>query len=353
MQEHKWKNLQRIPRPFHIEDREVYTETALAFRDRLAKLTLILNLQEYSTTPGQVLRKLLSDLSTFTCLKHLMIEKDNGPRLEEVDEILNSFPNLTSFAVHRRHALFLTNQHHSDITENTWLSDKISLFNPKINCRKLDFSFTIDGGDETLCYIMHALPNLKAICFNPNFYRTNLVYSNPVLKLFLRYSLNRITIDAKYLACDDIFSLLPLFWQSDAYKAVNKTDVSLSIEEIDSFETLHTRKPYIGMSSKHEVTVTFVKFGPACSFINLIANVGSYLTTLKTGPMSLCCTSCTETRTTSAEAFLVSIFEYFPLLKRLEGSFHTLQFYKPKVSVHNSMEKLVLICTFVHPTALE
>lgn len=157
--------------------------------------------------------------------------------------------------------------------------DKINLFKPKINFRKLDFNFTIDGGEETLRYTMHALPNIGTLRFNPNFYKADVVCGSAVLAAFLQYSLRRTTIDIKYLACSDIFSLLPLSWQSEAYKTVNNTQVSLSIEESNSFDTRDTRfnhTAYIGMYSRHEVTVTFVEFDQTFSSIGLIANFGSY-----------------------------------------------------------------------------
>ncbi|KAI8066023.1 hypothetical protein BDF21DRAFT_402131 [Thamnidium elegans] len=355
MQQHRWKNLQEIPRPIYSDNMGVYIKTAYGFYDRLTNLTLILNSLEYVTVSlsRTVLTKLLSDLSTFKCLKHLEIEKLNGLRLEEVDEILDSCPKLISFSVHRRHALIINNRHRSNITENTSLLDKIDLFKPKINLKKFSFCFTTDGGKATLNYIMHVLPSLETLHFNPNFYKTDLVCSNAVIMSFLQYSLSRTTIDVKYLACDDITSLLPVFWQSEAYRAANKTEVSLAIEETNLLNTRPHHKPYIGMTRRHEVTVTFVKFDEACSRVELIENIGSFLTNLKIGSAWLGLYSLTATRATSREAFLDHIFEYCPLLKRLEGSFHTLQFYRPKLSIHTSMEELVLISTVVHPTVLE
>ncbi|GAA5800056.1 hypothetical protein HPULCUR_005478 [Helicostylum pulchrum] len=356
-QKYRWENLQEIPRPFDTEDMYAYSRTARVFRNTLSNLTL--ELREVDDISFFLFRNsvtaLISDLSTFTRLKHLEIKKPNGLRLEEVDVLLDSCPNLISLAVHRRNSLMMNNAPRITDTENSSLGilDKINTFKPKINLRKFDFTFTTDGGDETLEYITHAMPNIHTLHLNMNFHKTDVVCGSPVIVSFLVYALNRKTIDVKYLVCEDIASLLLPFWQSKSYKAANKTEVSLAIKEYgNSIDRPSHNKPYISMSSRREVTASYSTFDETRLYVKLIKNIGLFLTNLRIEPESL--TYYMEISGAMKPGELLDcIFEYCPLLKKLEGSFHTLQSYEPHVSTHTSMEELVLWFTEVHPSVLK
>lgn len=83
-QQHKWKNLQEIPRPVYDHDMEMYAKTALEFNDRLTNLVLILYSRAYIyfSSPRHGRTNLLSFLSTFKCLKHLEINRTDDLKLE-------------------------------------------------------------------------------------------------------------------------------------------------------------------------------------------------------------------------------------------------------------------------------
>ncbi|KAI9270255.1 hypothetical protein EDC94DRAFT_343136 [Helicostylum pulchrum] len=172
---------------------------------------------------------------------------------------------------------------------------------------------------------MHVMPNIDTLHVNMNFQQTDMVCNGPVILSFLLYALNKTTINVKYLICENVASLLLLSWQSEAYKAANKTEVLLAIKvncySIDGHPHI---KPYISISSRHEVTVSYQTFDEANLHAELIKNIRLFLTNLRIGPDFL--NSLIEIPGAMTQGELLDyIFEYCPLLKKLEGSFHTLQ----------------------------
>ncbi|KAG2231270.1 hypothetical protein INT48_008477 [Thamnidium elegans] len=352
---HKWKNLQEIPRPFHDRDMEAYTKTALEFNDRLTNLILRLYYGVYVHffSHRHQCRCLPSYLSTFKCLKHLEIHGTDKLKLEEVDIILDNCPKLTSFAALQIRESGMSEYNYliiPVISRPLELLDKINLFKPKTSLRKLNFSFTIDGGDEVLIYIMRVLPNLETLYLNQAIDKTNLVCSDPVIISFLQYSLNRKTIDVKYLACEDPASLLPIFWQSEEYIAVNKKEVYLTIEESNSTGTRSTRKPYISMDTRREITVSYRAFKETSSPVELIEEIGLLITSLK---IKFNYPNFSSTKAMYQGHILDHIFENCPSLKKIECSFYFLQSCNPKLSINTSIEELVLNSIEVHSYVLE
>lgn len=153
------------------------------------------------------------------------------------------------------------------------LLDKINLFKRKTSLRKLNFSFTTDDGDETLIYIMRVLPNLETLYLNQSVGKTSMVCNRPVITSFLRYSLNRKTVNVNFLNCEDITSLLPIFWQSEEYITANKNEVCLAVEEFRFTSTHSNKKLYVSMSSRREITVFYKALDRTSSPVELIKEV--------------------------------------------------------------------------------
>lgn len=230
------------------------------------------------------------------------------------------------------------------------LLDKINLFKQKTSIRKLNFSFTADGGDETLIYIMRVLPNLETIYLNQTIGKTNMVCSRPVITSFLQYSLNRKTVNVKFLDCEDITSLLPIFWQSEEYIAANKNEVCLAVEESQYTYTRSHKNPFVSMYSRREISVSYRTFDKTSSPVELIKEVGSLLTNLR---IMLNYPNFGRTRDMYQGFFLDHVFEYYTSLKKIECSFRFLQSCNPKLSTNTSIEELVLSFIEVNSSVLE
>ncbi|GAA5802683.1 hypothetical protein HPULCUR_008157 [Helicostylum pulchrum] len=360
LEKDKWQKLAEIPKPFQSNDIQVYMATAFAFKDRLTHLILALKSPESGTvTLTRELRvKLLSDLSKVESLKNLGIHRPNGMKLEEVDEILDTCPKLVSLTIPLLYEntetalipLETVPRHSAEILE------KIKLFKPKTRLKKLNFNVTTDGGDETLTYLMHVLPNLELLKFNQDISisdeKRNISYSAPVVKSFLQYGLNRKFFSAKYLACEDIASVLSGYWQSEAYKATKK-EVTLSIDGNGFIGNSFPAKPSIGVSSRRDVIVSYTALEGTSTPVELLEKMGSLLTNLNlkfTIPFASMGTE--ETVAVYQGYYLDHVFENCRSLKKLECSFPILQCCNPHLSTNASIEEIDLSFTGINPTVL-
>lgn len=356
----KWQKLLEIPKPFQSNDIQVYMATAFAFNDRLTHLILALKSPESRTvTLTRDLRvKLLSDLSKFKSLKNLGIHRPNGMKLEEVHEILDTCPKLVSLTIPLLY----------ESTENALIPletvprrsmdffDKIKLLQPKTCLKKLNFNVTTDGGDETLTYLMNVLPNLELLKFNQDISisdeKRNITYSVPVVRSFLQYGLGRKFFSAKYLACEDIGSVLSGYWQSEAFKATKK-EVSLSIDGNGFIGNSFPTKPCIGVSFRRDITVSYTSLEGTSTPVEIVEKMGPLLTNLNlklTIPAASIGTE--ETIAIYQGYFLDHVFENCRSLKKLECSFPTLQSCNPQLSTNASIEELDLSFSGINPTAL-
>ncbi|KAG2236643.1 hypothetical protein INT48_000198 [Thamnidium elegans] len=361
----KWKKLLEIPKPFQSNDIQVYMATAFAFNDRLTHLILALKSPESRTVAlTRGLRvKLLSDLSTFKSLKHLGIHRPNGMKLEEVDEILDTCPQLASLTIPLLYENTETAQDpletiaiHSVARRSAELLDKIKLLKPKTSLKKLNFNVTTDGGDETLTYIMHVMPNLDLLQFNQDISisdeKRNIVYSVPVISSFLQYGLHRKFFAVKYLGCEDISSVLSVYWRSEAYRATKK-EISLSIDGNGFLGNSFPAKPSISISGRRDVTVSYTSLEGTSTPVELIERMGPVLINLNVKLSPPVAPSETEETIAIYQGyFLDHVFERCRSLKKLECSFPTLQSCNPELSTNASIEELDLNFTGINPTVL-
>lgn len=353
-EQHKWKKLKTIPLPCQDSDMQIYMATAFAFNDRLTNLTL--RLRPLGSRDFLFERKmhvdLLSYLSKFKCLKSLFLHKSNDFKLEEIDEFLNNCPKLNMLAFFE-----LREDNGNTPVPSVGLLDKIKLFKPKTALRKLVCDVTNDGGDETLTYIMRVLPNLETVLFNQGIglsdEKRNMIYSAPVLISFLQYGFSKKTFDVRFLSCEDVGVVLSAYFQSKAYKATSKKEISLTIEGTRAFEITSTIKPAIYVSRDSEVMVDYANLEGASTPVELLEKVGSCLTNLVIKFASQNSPGISEETTAMYQGyFLDCVFEYCPLLKKLDFSFDKLQYCNPELSTNTSIEELYLYRSEVNPAAL-
>ncbi|GAA5799906.1 hypothetical protein HPULCUR_005327 [Helicostylum pulchrum] len=239
--------------------------------------------QEYkiSYLSGNLQRKLVSDLSTFKSLKHLEMDRPYGLRLEEVDAIPDACPKLVSLKFIRSYGTIINIQNRLE-NSIVALLDKISLLKPKTGLKKLVFSLAVDGGEETLIYIMRILPNLETLHFN-RISRRDRGSSDHVTTSFLQYVIERKDFETGYISCEVVASILPVCWHSEELKAAGKKALSLSIEINHHPIGRSHAEHYISMSSsKREVAVYYGRFHETFLPIELIEIVGFlFLTHLK------------------------------------------------------------------------
>lgn len=209
------------------------------------------------------------------------MDRPYGLRLEEVDAIPDACPKLVSLKFIRSYGTIINIQNRLE-NSIVALLDKISLLKPKTGLKKLVFSLAVDGGEETLIYIMRILPNLETLHFN-RISRRDRGSSDHVTTSFLQYVIERKDFETGYISCEVVASILPVCWHSEELKAAGKKALSLSIEINHHPIGRSHAEHYISMSSsKREVAVYYGRFHETFLPIELIEIVGFlFLTHLK------------------------------------------------------------------------
>ncbi|KAI9352330.1 hypothetical protein BD770DRAFT_393228 [Pilaira anomala] len=345
VERHKWKKLKKIPVPNTWDEVQLYATVALAYRDRLTEL-LILNDPEDSIQLRKMYNPLISNLSEFKSLTELKLHKANNVKIYEIDDLINECPKLVSLILPYTPP---TTDEPSLLTAtaprfSTKILDEIKLMKPKHNLKELSMNVSIDGGDESLNYIMHVFPNLTNIEFNKDIctfdINQNIIYSKSVLTSFLRYVTNKDKkYDIQYLYSDDIATVLSNYWQSEEFKAKGR-GAYLTLN--DANFSLDADRPFLKVKETIGASVWYRSLEDSPTAPELLEKVGGLLSNMQIKLVKIVPENQQDVENLYRGYILDSIFEHCPYLFSLECCLRELKHCRPDLAVNTSITVLKL-----------
>lgn len=346
VERHKWKKLKKIPVPKTWEEVQLYATVAVAYRDRLTEL-LILNDPNDSIQLRKMYNPLMSSLSEFKSLMELKLHTANNVKIYEIDDLINECSKLVSLILPYTPP---TTDEPSLPTAtaprfSTKILDEIKLMKPKPNLKELSMNVSIDGGDESLNYIMHVFPNLTNIEFNTDIgtldSNQNIIYSKAVLTSFLRYITDKDRkYDIQYLYSDDIATVLSDYWQSKEFKSKG---MSASLMLNDANFSIDADRPFLNVKETMGASVWYRSLEDSPTAPELLEKVGRYLLDMQIKLVKIVPENQQDVENLYRGYILDSIFEHCPHLFSLQCSLRELQYCRPDLAVNTSITILKLV----------